>query len=333
MDYLFAYASDPATTFAPTLLVILALSLLVWELTHRRERVTIDTPMPRAPGESLRLGLEEMNEQLVVRMLATVSIAAITGMAVKAVSSQESMTLVYGVLFAGSALALALALWTWQLVKGWQESQFGYEGKRIVGRELNLLMLDGCRVFHDLVNSEVGNVDHVIVAPQALYVVETYTRGKDGGQADDGPQTVEYDGEKLHFASSTTRRPVEQARLKAEWLERHIARQAGITLPVHPILVLPGWKVQTSESGVVEVVSPAELGGTVVDKAAQPIWEAQRQRVIHLLDEECSFTPLEKNRLSTMAQLRGLMQGVQRIKTRAQDLLVTVKHAAASHAR
>jgi homoserine kinase len=47
-----------------------------------------------------------------------------------------------------------------------------------VAEEINLLMLDGCRVFHDVPIEPYGNIDHVIVAPSAVYAVETKTRRK-----------------------------------------------------------------------------------------------------------------------------------------------------------
>ena len=39
--------------------------------------------------------------------------------------------------------------------------QLGLSGERAVGEKLNLLMLAGCRVYHDAPNAPYGNIDRV----------------------------------------------------------------------------------------------------------------------------------------------------------------------------
>lgn len=290
MELCFAILSD-TVWFTPALLVLVALTTLLWEVLHQRSCVAVGGPAPRPPGESLRINLDDLNEKLVVRLLFTVGFALLTGMAARAMAGGGNFPLVYAVLFTGSAVALGLTLWTWKLVSRWRRSHLGFEGERMVGRELNLLMLDGCRVFHDLVNERIGNLDHIIVAPHAIFVVETETRKKPRGLSVGSDNRVIFNGRELRFPNRTTDKPVRKTARNARWLQKYLARMTGIEVAVHPILTLPGWQVERMASGSVLVLNPKEIPSVVVDKATAPLYEAQRQRIINLLDAECQYAP------------------------------------------
>jgi len=288
MELCLATISD-TVWFTPTLFVMVAMTALLWEVLHQKSRLPVCGPAPRPPGESIRINLDDINQKLVVRLLFTIGFAIITGMAARAVSSGSNLAMVYAVMFTGSSVALGLTLWTWNLVMRWRTSHLGFEGERMVGRELNLLMLDGCRVFHDLVNDKIGNIDHIIIAPHAIFVVETETSRKpNSGRSD---HCVVFNGRELRFPNLTTDKPVRQAARNARWLEKYLVRMTGIELPVYPILTLPGWKVERLGQGRVTVLNPNEISTVVVDKAATPLYDAQRQRIINLLDEECQYAP------------------------------------------
>src|SRR5690348_8371532 len=53
----------------------------------------------------------------------------------------------------------------------------GLAAERMSAQELNRLMALGCQVFHD-VPGEPFNIDHVVVSPRAVFVVETKSRKK-----------------------------------------------------------------------------------------------------------------------------------------------------------
>lgn len=55
--------------------------------------------------------------------------------------------------------------------------QLGYEGEIAVGQELNQLMLDGYRVYHDFPGDKF-NIDHIVVGPPGVFAVETKARSK-----------------------------------------------------------------------------------------------------------------------------------------------------------
>ena len=229
--------------------------------------------------------------RVITRLLITLAFAVITGIAARAVAGAHNVALVHAVLFSGSGIALGLTLWSWRLVTRWKDSHANFEAERMVGRELNLLMLDGCRVFHDLVDKKIGNLDHIIVAPHAVFVVETETWKRRDSASDRYANRVVFNGRELRFPDFTTNEPVVRAARNAKWLEKYIARAIGIQIPVRPILTLPGWSVECTGNGPVTVVNPKQIGSVVVDRVAKPIYDAQRQPIINLLDRRCQSAP------------------------------------------
>jgi hypothetical protein len=272
----------------PTLLVMLAMTALLAEMHFRRAPASAGFPLTRIPGVRFRPQQDLISTRLIVCLLATIGVAALTGIAARAVAQANNSPLVNGVMFTGSGVALLLALWTWRWLTPWNATQIEVQSERWVGRELNLLMLDGCRVFHDLVHDDIGQIDHIVVAPHALFMVETHTVKP---SLSDAANTVVYNGQELRFAKRKTRKLVETTAAKARWLSGHLEQRTGICLPVHPILALPGWQVQTTTRGEVRVVNPEELSSIVVDKAAEPLYEAQRRKIINFLDGRCQYAP------------------------------------------
>ena len=277
--------------FTPALFVLAAMLALILELVHRKERVPAGAPSSRPPGESLRLNLDNLNEKLIIRFLITVGVAVIAGMIARTVASGRNLEMVYGIMFTGSGIALALTLWTWRVFARWRHSHLGFEGERMVGRELNLLMLDGCRVFHDLVDPRIGNVDHIIVAAHAVFVVETCTWSNHAPGVPGADPRVVFNGRELQFPDGKTDKPIKQVLRNAKWLEKYVMHKTGLQLPVFPILTLPGWTVERKGAGPVTVVNPKDIPSVVVDRVAAPIYDAQRQRIINLLDEKCQYRP------------------------------------------
>jgi hypothetical protein len=290
MEASLAIISD-TVWFTPSLFVLAAMMALLLEVVRRKEQIPAGVGSSRPPGESIRLNLDDLNEKLILRLLITIGVAILTGIAARAMTNGDNLPLVHAVMFTGSGVALALTLWTWNLVTRWHQSHLRFEGERLVGRELNLLMLDGCRVFHDLVDPRIGNIDHIIVAHHAIFMVETRILPRKTDSSDTNDPRVVYNGRELRFPTFTTAQPLKETARNAKWLEKYLLRTTGIELPVYPILTLPGWQVECTNPGRVVVVSPKQIPSAVVDKAAPEIYAAQRQRIINVLDEKCQYQP------------------------------------------
>ena len=110
------------------------------------------------------------------------------------------------------------------------------EGEKAVGQYLEALREKGYKVLHDIVAGNF-NLDHVLVGPSGVYVIETKTISK----PDRGKAVVEYDGEKVTVNGHTPDRdPVMQAKALGKWLEELIRESTGKSFKVRPVVVYPG---------------------------------------------------------------------------------------------
>lgn len=290
MDLFLAIISD-TFWFTPTLLVMFTFTALLAEVIGRRSPIPAGASPLTTLARFARPQLDNFDAQLVLRLLITVGVAVATCIAARAVAKGHDPGLVNGVMFTGSCIAMGLALWTWRLLAPWKQAQVGVASEREVGRDLQLLMLDGCRVFHHLVDERVGDIDHIIVAPHAIFLVETHTATERTKGLAAPAARVAYNGRELIFTHRRTDAPVKTAAAKARWLNKHLKHKTGIGLPVIPIVALPGWEVQQTGNGDVHVVNPRNISSIVVDKAATPMYDAQRQKLINFLDEQCQYAP------------------------------------------
>jgi hypothetical protein len=144
--------------------------------------------------------------------------------------------------------------------------RLGRDGERIVGQFLEDLRADGARVFHDLVGDGL-NIDHVVVSPHGIFVLETKSWSKPG----QGDAVIQYDGERLlRHGVEFTRHPVRQVQALARWLADQLGESTGRQFPIRPVVLLPGWfvEVATKRPPEVWVLNPKQLGAFI---AREPV--------------------------------------------------------------
>jgi hypothetical protein len=132
--------------------------------------------------------------------------------------------------FLGWSVAAAAAYWTvdelWSIPSGIRAWRTGADGEDRTARALAELEAEGYVVLHDRRKpGSDGNIDHVIVGPTGVFVVETksYT----------GPLTV--DGNDVYVGGRRRTDIVHQARSEADVVEAILAIGGG-ALHVTPIL-------------------------------------------------------------------------------------------------
>ena len=96
--------------------------------------------------------------------LATV-MWSLVGLAVLLVPRQYAV-FTYGLLL---VFGVATCIWNYRKIG---RLNVGYWSERIVGDYLNGLERSGARVIHDI-ETERGNIDHLVIAPSGVYAVET----------------------------------------------------------------------------------------------------------------------------------------------------------------
>lgn len=132
----------------------------------------------------------------------------------------------------------------------------GADGEAYTGQELNLLARDGAFVFHDI-PYKYGNIDHVVVGYDNVFVVETKAVRKPVGSNGKKDCRVYYDGTNLRFPHFVTDAPLRQARCHADCLARILNEDSKCNIPVVPVVALPGWFViSNSTVPAVRVINP-----------------------------------------------------------------------------
>jgi hypothetical protein len=259
-------------------------------LARARRRSPIGIDLLRSPGHSLREKLEEASSDV----LADIFMLMVLPLMVLAMSLAQGhlmgvkTMLRLAPVFAGMAL-LFVAGMVRKLMKAAEQMdklKAGYDAELAVGQELDQLMRQGAVVFHDM-PCENFNVDHVVVAREGVFAVETkgFTKPNRGnGKAD---ATVFYDGKSLKYPAWTTKEPLEQAERQAAWLGKWLSSATGFPIQALPVLALPGWFVERSGRGEVRVYSGRELVGLLRSRGSQPLTAEDVQRIAHQVEQRC----------------------------------------------
>jgi hypothetical protein len=256
----------------------------------RGRRAPSSEKLLRPPGESLRKQAEALDHQIADQVLWLLGFPALL-LIIYLAARQTAPTaftiawrVVLGVtLGAYSLMALGLAR-----RRKWHERlRLGYRGERAVGEELNRLMLDGCRVFHDVPLSKNWNLDHVVVAPSGVYAIETKTRTKQKSESAQPDHEVIYDGICLQFPNSYDSKSPAQACDQAERLAQILSKDLHESVKVKPILTLPGWWVTCKGEGEVAVLNPKMIRSAIVTDDAPVLSPELINEITRHLDKKC----------------------------------------------
>ena len=142
----------------------------------------------------------------------------------------------------GGGIAAYCAFRLFQLKQKITTLKLARDGEKAVGQYLEHLREKGYRVFHDVIGDRF-NLDHVIIGPQGIFTIETKTFSK----PIKGKATIYFDGNAISVNGyNPDRNPITQAQAQANWLSQQITASTGQTHPIKPVVVFPGWFVDTS---------------------------------------------------------------------------------------
>jgi hypothetical protein len=130
-----------------------------------------------------------------------------------------------------------------KLFKEVRQLRLGEQGEKVVGQVLDeKLRPMGCQIIHDILSTGF-NVDHFAVGPMGLFSIETKANRKPGK----GECRVVFDGTSVKVnGMQPDRDPIVQAKSQARWMSDLIEQSTGKRFPVQPIVVYPGWYVETA---------------------------------------------------------------------------------------
>jgi hypothetical protein len=272
-------------------LMCLPFAVVVFLLFRQLKRNRVETKAPfselrRPAGESNRVRVQELDERI-DPWLITLTVIPILFAVVLAV--QKPSWLVVIVYFLLATIVAVLANFSLRpLVQERSAYQLGFHGERYVAEELNQLMSDGFRVFHDIPFDNY-NVDHVLVGPTGVFVVETKTKRK--RRADEENYKVLFDGTRLTFPSGNwDADALDQARLNAKSLSQWLSSATADQITARPILTVPGWFVELAGRADIYVTNPKQIRKLVLGLTDDRLTSAEIQRASHQLEQKCKVS-------------------------------------------
>lgn len=170
--------------------------------------------------------------------------------------------------------------------------RLAYECELAVGQELDLLMLHGFRVFHDI-PADKFNIDHVVIGPPGVFAVET--KGRSKVLSDDGEAKkqfrVSYQKGVLQFPNGIDKETVPQAERQAKWVHQWLSESTGQAVPVRPLIVLPGWYIDIKDSPTVPVIASGYIQRYFLGQKLSVNDQKQIKQICYQIDQRVRDLP------------------------------------------
>jgi len=269
--------------FVGPVLMLGLLWLSKWRRKRSGKRPPFQDQLLRSPGERLRGEIADISDEFSAYMMSASSVPLfLYCLYLTEIGKVPTFWLwIIGVAFA--------ILFIWKiltLLNCRKDLRLGLAGEMATGEELNRLMLDGYRVYHDF-PAERFNIDHILVGSSGVFAVETKARSKGsrGNRMDEAK--VIYDGERLSFPSWVTREPIDQAKAQATWLSKWLSSAVGDPVKVSPMVALPGWYIERKSPDGVAVLNPKEVRGYLDARNESVLPESMVKRICHQLEQKC----------------------------------------------
>lgn len=258
------------------------------KIRRARGRSPLTKDLLRSPGHSLR---DQLDEKLGNLLLHIVGLAVLPLMVLAILQTQHG-SLAASPLISAIALAGIVGFVVITVRKMWVDGnrlddlRAGYDAELAVGQELDQLMRQGARVFHDF-PADGFNIDHVLIAPSGLFAIETKGYTKPASMDGRAAATVTFDGKVLAFPTWTGTGPLEQAERQARWLSKWASDAIGERVVAQPVVTLPGWFVERKGRGPVKVMNGGEVGALLSSNGDERLSPQLIQRVAHQVEQRC----------------------------------------------
>lgn len=267
----------------------------------RRSPLTKD--LLRTPGHTLREQLEELRIDVTLDLLLLMVVPAFVIAALYATQLATGDVASVRVMVLAVAGMAVFCFWQIRMLLKkntmLDQLRLGLDAELAAGQELDQLMRQGAAIFHDL-QADKFNIDHVVIAPQGVFAVETKGYRKPNELEGKASATVVYDGQSLKFPDWSVTKELAQAQRQAQWLAGWLSSATGEKTEVTPVLALPGWFVDRKGRGPVMVLSGLELRVHLLKaRVAKPLSAEQMERVVHQVEQRCrdvkpSYRPAEE---------------------------------------
>jgi hypothetical protein len=263
----------------------------IWlnRLQQRRKRSPLTSELLRSPGESLRMQIDDLNDKIDTALFGVSAIPIslyamwLSQVYFKMMENTFSNAALYLVIAVGFLIYQARTLYN--TLGRRNNLRLGLDCEQAVGQELNQLMLDGCRVFHDF-DADGFNIDHIVIGSNGVFAIETKGRAKpDRGRGKEDVRVV-YDGKSLQFPTWKETEPLEQAKRQAVWLSSWLTKATGDQIVAKPALALPGWYVDRQGKDLL-VYSGKNPRFIATISTETPLTAAMIERAAYQIEQKC----------------------------------------------
>lgn len=189
----------------------------------------------------------------------------------------------------GSLSTLLVLFYCFLLIRDFQHIQrikLGFACAIAVGQELQRLVRPDAHpyfVFHDVPGAN-GIIDHVVITPHGVFVVETRARTRPLTLNEREINLVTVEPGRLRFPGWSEHTPLVKTLQAARWLAAELEQRCHQPVPVMGVLALPGWSI--ADAGMPEgimVVSGESLAQQLDDQHLGDLDDELHRRVINAL--------------------------------------------------
>lgn len=244
-----------------SLLFLVPLFLLLGIVTYTKRTLSKDRVSPlgsdllRPVGYSLQKSIDDLQLDLMEAFIAIPIMSSFVPLML--LINEKLLNKSFGLavwLICGVAVALIVGyqiVKAIKIVKRLASYRLGLACEMAVGQELEQVVRPAnhpYRIFHDI-QFEGFNVDHLVISPNGVFVIETKGRSK---PVVDGMKQarVRLENDTLYFPKHSEKQPLEQVKMNVRAVKKWLSESTGFDVPVAGVLVLPGWFVERKQRAV-----------------------------------------------------------------------------------
>jgi hypothetical protein len=278
-----------AIAFIPAFIVILIINN-----KRKSRRTSVTANVLRAPGESLRLIIEDYDDKInesLFFLFSTPPALCAAYIAQSHFTNKQPGNLVVVTLVLLVIVVLYLYIKKLFLLLQLRHTyRVGLDAELAVGQELNYLMLNGFQVFHDF-PQEHNKIDHIVVGPGGVVAIETRAIEKPYPGKGTAAARMTYDGQSLILPDQhKISEPIAQAKKQAADLAAWLGSVINEPVAVQAALALPGWVVErTKRDGFVLLAGQKEdyLQALNGREGGEALADELIRQIAHHLSEKC----------------------------------------------
>jgi len=276
-------------TFGILFTILAGLNLIRRHIRLKSLRPSFKNNLLQIPSGSLLRQLDTLNEQINLYLIGVIALPLLIYSTLVSCSyfmaTKPSGPVLWISTITGTAIIAYFVLALGRLLNRRQRIRLDYEGELAVGQELNLLMREGYRVYHDF-PADTYNIDHIVVGSKGVFTVETRTDSQGAARNNHPEPTVAYDGRVLTYADKSDFETIEQAEQQADWLSKWLGATTGEPIAVRAIVALPGWVVKRTSADGIPVVNPTQFASLFEHIKPRSLSETMLNRIMDKLEQK-----------------------------------------------